>query len=259
MPEVSISKYRVDATWDDVPHLTKEAKEALLSSTPEHMRSARMYGVPTVGEGKVFTIPEEQIRVQPFVVPRTWPGIGGLDFGWTHPAAACLIRIDPDSGTAYVTHGFRGRRMTPVMMWDACKAWIRGFPVAWPRDGINETQASGGEALKQQYAAVGFKLLPIHAQFQSEGGRSGSVSVHAGIVLLTQMMQSGRFKVFASVADFWPEYRLYSYKDGKLVKLNDDLLSAIRYAVMMRRYARVEAVSEPLAAIFGILDPDAGY
>lgn len=261
MPEVTPTKYRVDASWDDVPHLSPETKEALLMSTPVHMRDARTKGVPTVGEGKVFTFPEEELRVQPFIIPRYWPGIGGLDFGWTHPAAACLIRIDPDSGTHYVTHGFRGSKHTPIMMWEACRAWLTGYPVAWPRDGINETQASGGEALRKQYAAVGFKLLPVFAQFEAERGkRDGSVSVAAGIVLMTQMMQMGKLKVFAPIESFWSEYRLYSYRNGQLIKLNDDLISAVRYALMMRRFARTaNDGSAPLKEVFGVLDPEAGY
>jgi hypothetical protein len=33
-------------------------------------------------------------------------------------------------------------------------------------------------------------------------------------------------------------FRLYHHKEGKVVKLGDDLMSATRYAFMMRRYAQ---------------------
>jgi hypothetical protein len=52
------------------------------------------------------------------------------------------------------------------------------------------------------------------------------------------MMQSGRFKVFKHLNDWWEEFRLYHRKDGKVVKEGDDLMSATRYGIMMLRYAQ---------------------
>src|SRR5262249_34679736 len=52
-------------------------------------------------------------------------------------------------------------------------------------------------------------------------------------------MRGGRFKVFDDVSnDWWEEFRLYHRKDGRVVKENDDLLCATRYAIMMLRHAR---------------------
>ena len=51
-------------------------------------------------------------------------------------------------------------------------------------------------------------------------------------------MQTGRFKVIADQNDWLEEYRLYHHKDGKVVKLGDDLMAATRYAFMMRRFAQ---------------------
>src|SRR6476659_2408784 len=53
-------------------------------------------------------------------------------------------------------------------------------------------------------------------------------------------MQTGRFKVFKHLNDWWEEFRLYHRKDGKVVKEGDDLMAATRYALMMLRYARTE-------------------
>ena len=56
--------------------------------------------------------------------------------------------------------------------------------------------------------------------------------------MLTRM-QTGRFKVFADLLDWFEEFRLYHRKDGKVVKVGDDLMSATRYGVMMLRYAEL--------------------
>jgi Terminase RNaseH-like domain len=44
-------------------------------------------------------------------------------------------------------------------------------------------------------------------------------------------MQSGRFKVFKHLNDWWEEFSLYHRKDGKVVKEGDDLMAATRYAI----------------------------
>ena len=54
-------------------------------------------------------------------------------------------------------------------------------------------------------------------------------------------MQTGRFKVFRQLNDWFAEKRHYHRKDGKIVKERDDLLCATRYAVMMLRFAEVES------------------
>ena len=45
--------------------------------------------------------------------------------------------------------------------------------------------------------------------------------------MLTRM-QTGRFKVFRHLSDRFEEFRLYHRKDGKVVKEDDDLISATR-------------------------------
>ena len=60
-------------------------------------------------------------------------------------------------------------------------------------------------------------------------------------------MESGRFKVFDHLHDWWEEFRLYHRRDGKVHKENDDLLAATRYALMMLRFSRTGIPSKPRA------------
>lgn len=60
-------------------------------------------------------------------------------------------------------------------------------------------------------------------------------------------MQTGRFKVFSNLSEWFEEFRMYHRKDGKVVKERDDLLSATRYALMMKRKA---VVNTPKRAVF---------
>ena len=56
-----------------------------------------------------------------------------------------------------------------------------------------------------------------------------------------QVLRTGekplRIRVFASLDRWFEEFRLYHRKDGKIVKLQDDLMAATRYALMMLRHA----------------------
>ena len=53
-------------------------------------------------------------------------------------------------------------------------------------------------------------------------------------------MRGDRWKVFKGQNDSWlEEYRLYHHDvDGRVVKENDDAISASRYGMMMRRFGR---------------------
>ena len=46
-------------------------------------------------------------------------------------------------------------------------------------------------------------------------------------------MRTDRFKVVSSCKEFFREMRLYHRDKGKIVPLNDDVLSAVRYGAMM--------------------------
>ena len=71
------------------------------------------------------------------------------------------------------------------------------------------------------------------------GGDKGRTSVEAGISEMLSRMETGRFKVFSNLNDWFEEFRLYHRKDGKIVKERDDLISAVRYGLMDLRYAKV--------------------
>ena len=53
-------------------------------------------------------------------------------------------------------------------------------------------------------------------------------------------MQTKRLKIFKNQDKLLQELRMYHRKDGKIVAINDDVISAMRYAVMSLRKARVK-------------------
>lgn len=232
----------------DAGHYTPEQCEAIIASYPAHEREARAKGIPMLGSGRIFPVPEENLREQPVALPHHWPRICGLDFGWDHPTAAAWLAWDRDTDTVHVYDAYRVKEATPVIHSAAIKARGAWIPVAWPHDGLQHDKGSG-EALKEQYRRQGLNMLPDKATHAPEPGEkegSGGNGVEAGLMDMLDRMQTGRLKVAAHLQDWWEEFRLYHREDGKVVKENDDLMSATRYALMMLRHAKVNAGAQRL-------------
>jgi phage terminase large subunit-like protein len=234
--EQSPDRHITTMTIDDVEHYTAEERARIIASYPPHELEARTKGIPTLGSGRIFPVPEDAIAIKQRTFPPHWPRIGGMDFGWDHPFAAVELYWDRDHDTVYVSRCYRARETTPINHAAALRPWGRDLYWAWPRDGRRETLEGAGIALANQYREQGLDMLHEHSQFDD-----GSVSVEAGLMDMLSRIQSGRFKVFEHLNDWFEEFRLFHRKDGKVVKTGDDLMSATRYAIMMLRYARTKA------------------
>lgn len=232
----------VRMTIDDAEHYTTEQRAAIVASYPEHEREARVKGIPTLGSGRVFPIADEKISVEAFTIPREFARIIGLDFGWDHPFAAVSSAWDRDADVWYVTACYREAKATPVIHSASVKPWGAWIPCAWPHDGLQHDKGSGDQ-LASLYQAQGLNTLPERATFEDGGN-----GVEAGVIEMLDRMQTGRFKVFSHLTEWFDEFRLYHRKDGKIVKERDDLLSATRYGVMMKRFAEVEPSARTIGA-----------
>lgn len=226
-----MSRAVIRMTIEDAEHYTPEQRAQIVASYPSHERKARAQGIPVLGSGRVFPIDEDEIKIEAFAIPPHWVQIGGLDFGWDHPTGAVKLAWDRDADVLYVTNSYGKREATPVLHAAALKPWGEWLPWAWPHDGLQHDKGSG-EQLAEQYREQGLKMLPERATFPD-----GSNGVEAGISEMLDRMQTGRWKVFAHLEDWFAEFRLFHRKDGLIVKLNDDRLSASRYAMMMKREA----------------------
>ncbi len=232
LSESSPDRSVITMTIEDAEHYTPEERARIVAGYPPHEREARAKGVPTLGSGRIFPVAEESITCDGFPIPAHWPQVGGMDFGWDHPFAAVKLAWDRDNDVIYVTTAYRVSEQTPVIHAAALKAWGEWLPWAWPHDGLQHDKGSG-EQLAAQYRRQGLAMLPERATFED-----GTNGVEAGLFDMLERMQTGRWKVFGHLADWFEEFRLYHRKDGKVVKEHDDLLAASRYALMMRRFGK---------------------
>jgi phage terminase large subunit-like protein len=250
-------------TISDAEHYTPEQAAAIIATYPEHEREARAKGIPILGSGRVFPIVEDGIKVNAFPIPAHWPRIVGLDFGIDHPTAAVWMAWDRDADVLYVTDAYRVKDQSILIHAASIKARGDWVPVSWPHDGLQRDKGSG-EQLATQYRNNGLNLLKERATFPD-----GSNGLEAGVAEMLARMQTQRLKVFAHLGDWFEEFRLYHRKDGQIVKQTDDLMSATRYAMMMRRFAktqeeaqvrlRAQTMTGAPVVSFGMFDPVTGY
>lgn len=230
-------RHVTNMTIDDVEHYSEEDKQRIIGAYPPHEREARALGIPMLGSGRIYPIAEEVLREDPIGdIPKNWKQIIGMDFGWDHPTAAVRLAWDTENDVLHVVSAYRQREATPLIHAAAIKPWGR-WPTAWPHDALQHDKK--GDQFYALYRDEGLFMLSEHAQFPDKRGNS----VEAGIMEILQRMQTGRFKIDRTLSNWWEEFRMYhrTKKDDRtseIHKVNDDLMDATRYGVMMMRYSQ---------------------
>lgn len=254
---------KVQGTWyvvlalEDAEHYTEEERQAIIASYPEHERAARARGIPTLGSGRIFPISEDAIKYKLEPALKHFAQIVGIDFGWEHPTAAVWLAWDRDADIVYVRDAYRLKEQPVPIHAAAIKARGQWIPVAWPHDGYQHDKG-GGEQLAQQYRDNGVGMLMEHARLP-ETGHDGEtpvsrMSVEAGLSIMLERFQTRRLVVADHLSEWFEEFNLYHRKDGKIVKLQDDLMSATRYAIAMLRFAQAEPVKSLKRGTIGAAD-----
>lgn len=207
------------AGWDDAPHLSAAVKEQLLLSIPPFQRDARTKGIPQLGSGAIYPVPESDITIADFPIPDHWPRGYGLDVGWNRTSAG-FHAWDRENDVVYrISEHYRGQA-EPSIHAEAIKArgeWIPGVidPAARGRS------QDDGRQLMQMYIDLGLDL------------DIANNAVEAGLYEMWQRLSTGRYKVFKSCQNWLGEYRLYRRDEkGRVVKGNDHAMDESRYFIM---------------------------
>ena len=224
MEDIKSGQWLGNVTWDDAPHLDPDTKMQLLDAMPDYQREMRSKGIPVLGEGMVFPIAEDAIRIDPFEIPSHWSRLAAMDFGIDHPTACVWTAYDPDSDIIYVTDEYAVSGEVPAIHSAAIKSRSE-VAVVYPADG-DQTEKGSGRTLAEMYRQHGLDLI---GPFTNP---DGSRYVEPGLMEMMERMRTGRLKVFGTCGQWFSEFRRYHRKNGKIVKQFDDVIDASRYCVM---------------------------
>ena len=221
--------FTINIWWDDVGHITKEMIDDMKVRYKPHELRARRFGEPQLGTGAVFITDPDSYTIRATEIPKYWPRIYGLDFGWVHPTAALWAAIDRETDTMYIYSEHRQSKTSPAIHVGAIKArgeWIMG---------ISETAGTNqadGEKMIKLYKGHGLKL---------KRAIKGPGSIESGIMLIQERMTEGRLKILETCPMLLEELRRYHRdKNGKVVDRFDDLIDAMRYLSTGLKYAKTE-------------------
>lgn len=246
-PKASIDYF--SGSWDECPHITPEAKAALLESFPEYERECRSMGIPMLGSGRIYKFNDSEITYkQEGEIPYYWPRIAGLDIGVDHPTTICWIALDPNTNRVVVYDEYKQKGEGILYHAQAFKERGDWIPVAWPHD-VGSRDKGQAKPIVDQYREAGANMLGISARLEDKVG--GGQPTDAIIMVVTDMFKTGRLKISDKCQQLLREIRLYHRKDGKIVRVDEDLISALHYAIMMLRYARPNTNPGNGSGVFG--------
>jgi len=215
------SKLTVRAGWNDVPHLTEAMKRDILAGTPIHLQESRSTGRPGLGAGAIYQVPLSEISCDVMPIPPWFRRGYGLDVGW-NCTAAVFFAHDLDRDIVYIYDVYKRGQAEPDVHTAAIKRRYIGNK---PLRGVIDPAARGrsqtdGKNLLQIYRREGLRVLPADN------------AVTAGIDDVHLRLSSGRLKIFRGLSEWFDEYALYRRNDeGKIVKEDDHLMDATRYAI----------------------------
>jgi phage terminase large subunit-like protein len=219
-------RFFVMAGWDDIPHMSEEEKIDRIKSIPPHMRDCRTKGIPYLGSGAVYPVPETDFLVDAFEIPDWWPRAFALDVGWggasgTGKTACIWGAWDHENGVMYVYSEYKRGQTEPLIHAEAIKSRGSWIP------GVIDTASSGsssidGRNLREMYSSMGLLLF------------NANKSVEAGIFKVFQGLSTGQIKIFRTCVQLLEEMRIYRRNDKGQIANNqtDDLCDSLRYLVM---------------------------
>ena len=247
MNNIKMGQSLTNATWDDANadtvslkgnpgHLDEATMDQILSAYTPHEREMRKYGKPMIGSGLVFPIPEEKLIVEPFEIPDHWLRIAGIDFGWDHDTAVVWGAHDTEEDVFYAYDAYNANKRSPLEHAAEIRKRANFIPIAFPHDGLRK-DAMGNAGLADQYRSHGCNFMLDHFSNPiALGDKKGTNNVEVGIQQMLVWMEEDRFKMFSTLGHMHQEYRQYHRKDGKIVAIRDDTMSALRYCFMSRRF-----------------------
>ncbi|MEZ9705455.1 terminase family protein [Vibrio breoganii] len=235
--------YWQNATWDDAPHLSEEAKRELLASIPVWQHDMRARGIPLSGEGIVFPISQDRIVTDPLDIDNWDSILWSLDI--THKGkegndptvlSLCVKKGADDYYIAHQETFMTGGDERAVAAYLSTHIY-KNAPVIIPHD------AGGAEGYGAVLKGLGANVQPETffnpAQILSSMG-TNSVKpkpndIDNGLHALNDLLDKGQLKIDRRCSNLLREITTYSRTGKKgegAFRGKDDHIDSFRYGIV---------------------------
>jgi len=228
----------------ETTHLSGETLRTMESSFSTAERKTRLFGDDFSAGGMVMCIDREKMCTEKYFAPGLpIPLIMGIDASHggqssgAHPSAVCLCAYVRGQDVFYVIDTVREQHISPsdLVARIRQRGWIN-VPCAW---GHGELQgiANTDETFASLFKSLGLRMLPTQATMG--GGYGGGVSLDPQWQAIQMGLDNGSIKINHACHELLEELEGLERDDhGRCVAIRDDIVSAFRYAWMMRKSAR---------------------
>jgi hypothetical protein len=228
----------------ETTHLSEETLRTMEGSFSTAERKTRLFGDDFAAGGMVLSIDRVKMTSDKYFAPGLPvplilgidPSHGGQSSG-AHPSGVCLCAYVRSEDVFYVIDSIREQHISPsdLVARIRQRGWIN-VPCAW---GHGELQgiANTDETFATLFKSLGLRMLPTHSAMN--GGYGGGVSLDPQWQAIQMGLDNGSIKINHACHELLEELEgLERDERGRCIPVRDDLVSAFRYAWMMRKSAR---------------------
>ena len=204
----------------DNPFIPREEIDKIKSEMSEDRAAQEIFADFRKKEGLVYKEFSRDLHITDQEPQEVMYTIGGIDFGFTHPAAAITVSKDYN-GVYWVTHEwvYAGKTEDEIVEYVAGMKWARAYP--------DPENASAKEALRRRHVNVRDVI-------------KGKGSVVSGIQAVRELLKQNRLRIHRSCIKMIEGFEKYSYSETKgNNNVNElpshdfsDVCDALRYAIV---------------------------
>lgn len=215
-------------------------------SMTESEKQTRLYGVPSMAEGAIYTVPLSQILYDQgdmfAEVNKPWMEVWGcVDpnhqgvSDQSSPAAFVILSRDKNDKTVRVVDAWRLHKVPISTQIQAIREHKIGSRIRWhwPRDTKSGAGGEDGLSIKEKFRKGGIYMAGQHARTAPPGN---DIRTETGIGLVRELLLDRKLFISRHLeSTLGLEYQNYRYVKGKATHSFCDLLDALRHGVMDTR------------------------
>lgn len=199
-------------------HITQSYIAQISANEIDELLETRLTGAFASYKGQVYKNFNPLIHlIDPIEIPKQWPRIAGVDFGFDDPTA-CVVAARHPNGTYYVYAEYMENRST-------IEEHVDAINTIWKCDNaiyLDMWADAGAGVERNEFAQRGLAT------------RGASKQVTSGIAAVSNLFRTDKIFIFKNCEHLCEQLKLYRWNPtnpGRVMKQHDHLCDSLRYLV----------------------------